>query len=129
MRRWVRKKSCCFSRVTGKIVLVAVAAVIVMPRLGGDAEAQQQEIRQNTVELTKMDLTRSISATGTLESTKTKIVSADVSNVKIKKVLVKVGDEVKKGQSLVTFDKSDLQQALDEAEENLADVKSQNSRR
>lgn len=74
-----------------------------------------------------MDLTRSISATGTLESTKTKLVSADVSNVKIKKVLVKVGDEVKKGQSLVTFDKSDLQQALDDAEENLSDVKSQNS--
>lgn len=109
------------------VVIVAVAAVFVLPRLGGDAEAQQQETKQNTVELTKMDLTRSISATGTLESTKTKLVSADVSNVKIKKVLVKVGDEVKKGQSLVTFDKSDLQQALDDAEENLSDVKSQNS--
>ena len=126
MKNWMKKhKGIAITAVV--VVIVAVAAVFVLPRLGGDAEAQQQEIKQNTVELTKMDLTRSISATGTLESTKTKLVSADVSNVRIKKVLVKVGDEVKKGQSLVTFDKSDLQQALDDAEENLSDVKSQNS--
>lgn len=126
MKNWMKKhKGIAITAVV--VVVVAVAAVFVLPRLGGDAEAQQQEIKQNTVELTKMDLTRSISATGTLESTKTKLVSADVSNVRIKKVLVKVGDEVKKGQSLVTFDKSDLQQALDDAEENLFDVKSQNS--
>ena len=126
MKNWMKKhKGIAITAVV--VVIVAVAAVFVLPRLGGDAEAQQQEIKQNTVELTKMDLTRSISATGTLESTKTKLVSADVSNVRIKKVLVKVGDEVKKGQSLVTFDKSDLQQALDDAKENLSDVKSQNS--
>jgi len=108
------------------MIILAVSAVVVVPRISGNAEAQQ-EVRQNTIALSKMDLTRSVSATGTIESAKTKIIRADVSDVKVKKVLVKVGDEVKKGQSLVTFDKSDLQQTLQEAEENLSDVKSQNS--
>lgn len=109
------------------VVVIVAGAVAVIPRIGGDAETQKKEIKQNTVALSKMDLTRSVSATGTLASAKTKIVRADVSDVKVKKVLVKVGDEVKKGQSLVSFDKSDLKEALQEAEENLADVKSQNS--
>lgn len=109
------------------VVIIAVGAVIAVPRIGGNAETQKQEVKQNTTGLSKMDLTRSVSATGTLESAKTNIVRADVSDVKIKKILVNVGDEVKKGQALVTFDKSDLEEALQEAEENLSDVISQNS--
>ena len=108
-------------------IVIVVAVVIIVPRIGKTAKTQKQETRQNTVVLSKMDLTRSVSATGTLASIKTKIVRADVSDVKVKKVLVKVGDKVKKGQSLVTFDKSTLQEALAEAKDNLSDVKSQNS--
>ncbi len=109
------------------VVIVAAAVVTFVMKRAGKSEETPQEVKQNTIQLTKMDLTRSISATGTLESAKTKTVSADVSNIKIKKVLVEIGDEVKKGQSLMTFDTTDLKQTLDEAEENLSDVKTQNS--
>lgn len=126
MKSWMKRHRGLLIIATVVVVIVA-GAVAVIPRIGGDAETQKKEIKQNTVALSKMDLTRSVSATGTLASAKTKIVRADVSDVKVKKVLVKVGDEVKKGQSLVSFDKSDLKEALREAEENLADVKSQNS--
>lgn len=126
MKSWMKRYRGLL--IAAALVVVIIAGVaIVVPRVGGNAETQKQEIKQNTVALSKMDLTRSVSATGTLASAKTKIVRADVSDVKVKKVLVKVGDKVKKGQSLVNFDKSDLEEALREAEENLSDVKSQNS--
>lgn len=126
MKGWMKRRKGLLIAV-GAVVVIAVGVVTIVPQIGGNAETQKQEIRQNTTKLSKMDLTRSISATGTLESANTKIVRADVSDVKVKKVLVKVGDVVKKGQSLVTFDKSDLKEALEEAEENLSDVESQNS--
>lgn len=126
MKSWMKRHRRLLI-IAAVVVVIVAGAVAVIPRIGGDAETQKKEIKQNTVALSKMDLTRSVSATGTLASAKTKIVRADVSDVKVKKVLVKVGDEVKKGQSLVSFDKSDLKEALREAEENLADVKSQNS--
>ncbi len=110
------------------VVLTGIAAGVpaAVFRMRGTVETKQREVRQNTLPLSKMDLTRSVSATGTIESAKVKIVRADVSDIKVKKVLVKVGDKVKKGQTLVTFDKSDLQETLQEAEANLADVKEQN---
>lgn len=126
MKSWMKRHRGLLI-IAAVVVVIVAGAVAVIPRIGGDAETQKKEIKQNTVALSKMDLTRSVSATGTLASAKTKIVRADVSDVKVKKVLVKVGDEVKKGQFLVSFDKSDLKEALREAEENLADVRSQNS--
>lgn len=110
------------------VVLTGIAAGVptAVFCMRGKVETKQRQVRQNTLPLSKMDLTRSVSATGTIESAKVKIVRADVSDIKIEKVLVNVGDKVKKGQTLVTFDKSDLQQTLQEAEDNLSDVKEQN---
>ncbi len=79
--------------------------------------------QQSTVSLEKMDLTKSISATGTIESRKSKSVSVAVENVEIKKLLAQVGDSVKKGDTLVQFDENDLKEALSEAEENLSDTR------
>lgn len=126
MRNWIKKHKGWGIAVI-VVVIVITTAVIIRSQLGKNTATQKREIKQNVLALSKMDLTRSVSATGTIESAKTKIIRADASDVKVKKVLVKAGDEVKKGQTLVTFDKEDLQQALREAEENLSDVKTQNS--
>ncbi len=88
-------------------------------------DTEAKVIKQNAVPLTKQTLTKSISATGTIESSKTKSVSANVNNMTVKKVKVQVGDTVKKGQALVTFDKTDLKEALKEAKENLAEAESE----
>lgn len=109
------------------IVVIALVVLITFSIMGGKKEEVGGEAHSNTVQLTKRDLTSSISATGTIESANVKTVSAKVTNVTVKKVLVEEGDEVTKGQKLLTFDESDLQDALSEAQTNLSDTKTQNN--
>lgn len=106
-------------------IVIAAAGIFFVVRMSKPKERIFTSGQQHTVELKKMDLTNSVSATGTIESVKTKFVSAQVSDAEVKSVNVSEGDEVKKGQTLLTFDKTDLQSALSEAEENLSDVKEQ----
>lgn len=111
----------------GIVVLVAVvAAFFVVPKFLQQSGAQNlketMQNRQSTIALSKMDLLQSISATGTIESAKTKAVSANVNGMEVQKVYVSVGDTVKKGDKLVAFDTEDLQDNLTEAKEDLADV-------
>lgn len=113
--------------VVAAVCIVAVSGIFLVLRMNKPKERTFASGQQSTVELAKMDLTNSVSATGTVESMKTKLVSAQVSDVQIKSVKVSEGDEVKKGQTLLTLDKTDLQRALSEAEENLSDVKEQAS--
>ena len=107
------------------VLVIAGAGAILLPRFLKKEDQPAVQAKQSTVQLSKMDLTKSVSATGTIESAKVKTVSASLSNVEIKSVKVKEGDTVKKGQTLVTFDQTDLKSALTEAQENLADVKTQ----
>ncbi len=106
------------------VFLVAVAAIAGIIIVRGKKDKTNAFYKQSTVSLEKMDLTKSISATGTVAGRESKSVSVAVQNVAIKKILVKVGDTVKKGDELVQFDESDLKEALSEAEEDLADTKS-----
>ena len=99
------------------VLVIIIAAVVIVGKVkSGQTKKGKQEIqKENTVSLEKMDLTKSISATGTIESKESREVSANVNGVTIKKVNVSVGDEVKKGKSLITFDETDLQESLSEA--------------
>lgn len=110
------------------LAVSAVTAVVVIRARGEKASAGENEKKQSTVSLQKMDLTKSISATGTVQSKKSKLVSAQVNGVGVKTVEVSVGDEVKKGDVLVRFDESDLRDALSEAEEALSDATEEGDR-
>lgn len=113
------------------IAIVAIAAIagaaVILPRMGKGTDNPKAVVQENTIELSKMDLTSSVSATGTIESASTATVSARASGIEVKSVKVEEGAVVKKGDTLVTFDQSDLKEARDEAKENLSDVESQNS--
>ena len=124
MRYWIKKHRVLVIIVV-VLVLVGVAGAIYLPHMVGAEQAPTKRVRENTVKLSKMDLTSSISATGTIESAATKTVSANINGVAVKSVKVKEGDEVKKGQTLVSFDKTDLEEALEEAKDNLSDAKIQ----
>ena len=128
MKKWFKKHK-KGTIILSVVVLAAIAAAVILPKtlLKGKGSTQKMQAKQNTIQLSKMDLTSSISATGTLESANSKTVSASVSNFKIKKVLVSEGDTVKKGQSLVTFDESELQTTLSDAKESLSDTITQNA--
>lgn len=128
MKKWFKKHK-KGTIILSVVVVAAIAAAVILPKtlLKGKESTQKMQAKQNTIQLSKMDLTSSISATGTLESANSRTVSASVSNVKIKKVLVSEGDTVKKGQSLVTFDESELQTTLSDAKESLSDTITQNA--
>lgn len=108
-------------------VIAVIVAVIILPRMKRSSDSPKAIVQENTIELSKMDLTSSVSATGTIESTSTMSVSAKASGTEVKSVKVEEGDTVKKGDTLVTFDQTDVRKAYDEAKENLSDVESQNS--
>lgn len=107
------------------VVLIGAAVGLTFFFKNRTTDTEAKVVKQNVIPLGKQTLTKSISATGTIESSKTRTVSANLNNMTVKKVKVKVGDTVKKGQELVTFDKTDLKDALEEAKDNLAEAKSE----
>ena len=119
-----KKMSICLTAIL-ILAVIAVAGITLLTKPGSVAEGST---KQNTIRLSKMDLAKSISATGTLESSKSKEITANVNNIVVKKVLVSAGDSVEKGDTLVTFDESDLKEALETAEENLEDARSEAER-
>lgn len=72
-----------------------------------------------TTTLGKMDLTSSISVTGTIASADKRSVSTSLTNTEIKEVHVSVGDYVNAGDTIITFDSSDLEKELETAENSL----------
>lgn len=109
------------------IILLVIGCIIFFVTRRNDSDNASNKNVQNTIMLSRQTLSESISATGTVESAKSKTISANVNGLKIQSVKVKVGDKVTKGQTILTFDQSDLEESLTEAEENLSDVKSQNA--
>ncbi len=107
------------------VVMAGAAAVILVPRWKKGQENPKAAVQENTIRLARMDLTDSVSATGTIESVSARTVSAGVSDAEIRQIKVQEGDMVKKGQILLVFDKTDLAEAKEEAEQDLEDVKSQ----
>ncbi len=112
----------------GTVCVVAAAVVFFLTRGGNSAMAENQVQEQSSISLKKMDLTKSISATGTIGSSQSRTVSAEVNGVRVKKVCVKAGDTVQKGDTLVKFDESDLKKALSEAEQSLSDTREEAER-
>ncbi len=119
MEKWIKKHK-NYVIAAAIIVIVSIAAVCYK---SGRVEKRDEGAGQTKMTLTKRDITDSVSVTGVLESVSTKKISANVSNVIVKKVNVKEGDKVKKGQKLMSFDETDLRMALFDRKENLAETK------
>lgn len=104
------------------VIIIAISTIVIINTKKSSTSPDANQQQQSTITLKKMDLTTSISATGTIESNQSKTVSANINDITVKKVNVSVGDSVKKGDVLVTFDESDLQDALADAQESLSDA-------
>lgn len=113
------------------VILLVVAAIVYIPvrkKIQSGKQIKKREIPQNTISLEKMDLTTSVSATGTIASSKSKTVSADVNGMNITKIHATVGESVEKGEVLVSFDESELEESLAEVQDSLADANEEGSR-
>ena len=122
------KKAKIWIGIAGAAVVVAILAIILVPRMTRRPSRNGMEMmfqnNNSTISLTKRDLLTSISATGSIASAKTKTVSANVNGAEVSAVHVSVGNTVKKGAKLVTFDTTSAKENLADAKENLSDVTS-----
>lgn len=109
-----------------KIIIISIILVIVIivgAILGRRPKANTPAMERSTTvtkTLTKQTLTNSISVTGTLASAESKSVSVDLNNIEITEMNVAVGDIVKKGDVICTFDSSDIETELAKAKESLS---------
>ena len=103
------------------LVLVLIAAIVagVIWR-GKSKKPQMQAMTIETARIEKMDLTNSVSVTGTLATANGKTASTTLKDINVTKVYVEVGDEVQEGDIICTFDSSDIEDALADAKNNYA---------
>lgn len=93
-------------------IVIAIAVFAGTKLLGGKEEGLQQPV--SAFPLEKMDITESISSSGKIESRDSENVSA-ITDGKIKKVYVKVGQQVKRGDILAQLETSNLQREIEKA--------------
>ena len=103
------------------LILILIAAIVagVIWR-GKGKKPQMQTMTIETARIEKMDLTNSVSVTGTLATANGKTASTTLKDIKVTKVYVEVGDEVQEGDIICTFDSSDIEDALADAKNNYA---------
>lgn len=105
------------------VLVLAVGGSVLLIHKRMTAKNQPETVKkQSTVRLSKMDLTQSVSATGTIASASSRSVSASLTDATVDQIKVAVGDTVKKGDVLVIFDQEKQQSALSEAQDNLSDA-------
>lgn len=83
---------------------VTVSAVFMHKRNGGGSE---EDLGVEVVTVSEQDMSQSISVTGRVASSKTMSVTSDIS-AKVKTLNVELGDHVKKGDVLLTFDVTEI---------------------
>lgn len=103
-----------------KVIFIVILVIVVLGvsqfiRIKGQAANQNAKPQYQTYNLVKQDLKKEVSVNGTVESVTKKQVESDLTNLKITKLNVKVGDIVKAGDILCTLDSSSIDQKLQSA--------------
>ncbi len=118
-----RKRSKKIWIIAGILAVVILAGIFLsISGKGKKMKAKESSTLETTVQ--KGSLTQTIEGTGTLSNAD----SSDLkipAGLKIKKVKVSEGDEVKKGDTLATVDKTSLLAALEETQEELDEINTQ----
>ena len=99
------------------IILCSVLAVVVLSVVAYMIFKPEEKLAVSTVQATKQTINETLDTTGTVSTASEKSFTL-IDKVKVKTVNVKVGDTVKAGDVLATFDVSSLETALTEKENN-----------
>ena len=101
------------------VVAAAVLAMTVTHTPKADAaDFKAADPRTTTLYLTS--LSESVTVTGTVESSSTVNVTADLSGYSIKEISVQVGDKVYEGQTIALLNDEDLQESIAEEKEKIS---------
>ncbi len=116
LKTFFEKKS---RRIIGGVLVVAIIGGVVVTNMNkpsaNDATATETTY---TEPITRMNLTKSIGTSGTIQSKTTKNLSTDITKTMVKSVNVSVGDYVNVGDVIAVFDDADIIQSLSEAQAN-----------
>ena len=104
------------------VIVVVAGAVFSFRNKGRKAQASGSKIMESKVQTG--NLSQTVEGTGTLTNADSSDLKIPV-GIKIKKVKVSEGDEVKKGDTLATVDKTSLQAALAQTQEELDNINKQ----
>ena len=85
---------------------------------GGRAQENVQDDLMSTTVIEKKDLLKSVSVTGVVATADGRAGNTGLTNLKVERVHVKVGDEVQEGDVLCTFDSTLLEESLAAARNN-----------
>jgi HlyD family secretion protein len=105
-------------KITKKKVIIAIIIVVIAIFIFTNANKNNnEEVSKPEIEtIEKRTIAKSISATGTINSTNTKNVVSTLTGSEILSVNVKKGDKINVGDVICTFDTSTLQQNLNIAQ-------------
>ncbi|SET87537.1 efflux RND transporter periplasmic adaptor subunit [Paenibacillus sp. NFR01] len=103
-------------------VLVLVAAGLLVYTFLPDKKTTADVAPLNTAAVTKGDIVVSVSGAGSVSATESSQVKTKDAGT-VAEVLVKEGDVVKKGQTLITFEGEDLSDNLEDAQNSLESLK------
>lgn len=97
--------------IAGIALLVAAAVAVTAAVLHKKHRGGDEGLGVEVVTVAKQDMSQSISVTGKVASSKTMSVTSDLT-AKVKTLNVELGDHVKKGDVLLAFDISDLDEQI-----------------
>ncbi|MBQ8823515.1 MAG: efflux RND transporter periplasmic adaptor subunit [Lachnospiraceae bacterium] len=117
-----------------RIIIIAIVVIVILlffyvkqSMEKAMVTVQETLTQMQTDEVSKRSLIKSIGATGTVVSVKSKDVKTELAGAEIKEILVEIGDSVAEGQKLVVFDTSDIEENLEYAMEQLDVAEQRNS--
>lgn len=103
------------------VLVIAIVITVVVIRTKKKAEAMMGMMTQETYVLEKRNLVQSVSGSGKIASVEKKdIVLESLANTKVATMDVKVGDTVKEGDIICTFDTEEIERNLANAKTDLA---------
>ncbi len=91
-------------------IIIVIVAIFIFVNLNKNNQEEVTKVEIETIE--KRTIAKSISATGTINSTNTKNVVATLTGSEIQSVNVKKGDKINVGDVICTFDTSTIQENL-----------------
>lgn len=99
------------------ILIIAIVGVTIFTKINKARQQASQSSSLMTTSLEKMDLTSSISVTGTIASADSRSITTTLTGTDITEVNVAVGDYVNAGDTIITFDTEDLEDELETAQD------------
>jgi len=120
MGSWIKRHKGLFIFLCIFTTFVLLIVGVVACSINMSKKVLEQLTANETVVVERRDLVESISASGTIVSSDSAIITAGVSGVEVKEVYVELGDWVEAGTLICTLDSSKIEDNLAIAQANLA---------